>query len=85
MSSWLEERNVLEKVTRLLQKRATTMKEICGRTRVQRIAQARQDVWLYLVEDHHFSSNELAFIFQRDPSTVSYGVREAMLRRLEVS
>ncbi len=41
---------------------------------------ARHDLWLGLVEQHGFSHDEIALLFERNKATVTKGCREAIER-----
>ena len=57
------------------------MFEVLGRTRRPTPTKARHEVWRRLRDDHEFSFNEIAALFDRDHTTVMSGIRNARARR----
>lgn len=64
---------------------AVPIAEMIGEGRVQRVAEARHEVWLRLAEQLGMGPTQISAYAHRDHSTVIAGIRRARDRRAELN
>lgn len=76
---------LLELVEDVRRRRGVALTELCGKSRTQNVAAARQEVWWRI--RHHpercYSLQEIARLFGRDHSTVRTGLLVYQRRQLD--
>lgn len=78
--AWLEERGLWVVAKDAAMGAHATLEEVCTRSRLKRVSQARQAVWSAL-EMKGLSRSEIARVFKRDQTTVGYGIGKADKRQ----
>lgn len=80
--AWLEERGLWVAARDAAMGAHATLEEVCTRSRLKRVSQARQAVWSAL-EMKGLSRSEIARVFKRDQTTVGYGIGKADKRQIK--
>lgn len=78
--AWLEERGLWAVAKDAAMGAHATLEEVCTRSQLRRMSRARQAVWSAL-EMKGLSRSEIARVFNRDQTTVGYGIGKSDKRR----
>jgi len=79
----LVERRLIEIVEMVAEQHHVLAREVLGPVRLKTYVAARHEVWRVIRERHGFSFPELGHLFERDPTSIRYGVQSAIERMVD--